>query len=639
LAPAVKVRTLPGQSVLFLRLTSVPTSPQSGLPKVRCFLPAALLLLVLPVSLSAEGSGRPGPGGLLVTDTLPPDSVRLNAHARAAQRSFERLHRSRLHQVLDTRSGRCDERIGRICVHFDGETGWIPKAEDASITEGRETLLDTLSALGSMIPGDSWILGQRVRYLGDLGRWSEAAAIAEGCTGSAPWWCPAMRGYIHHRSGRIVEASLSFQEALGEMPPTLARRWNDPAPLLDFAAGQWVKDTPGLSEDEARARFWRLADPLFLTPGNERQTEHYARHFGAVLFSDAATTLDVPWGSGPEDLLLRYGFVAGWERTAPAAGSGGGGTIINHFHPESRGLLPSFEALEDPAGLSEGAWVATESGRSTSAPLLSPLLVDAVGQTAVMRRGGGLLVLAAFEVPEDTVLLLRRGNGSEPPVVGHSGLAWDPKIEGSSPDTLTGLFLVADTGVWAPRVVMGKGGTGILQLRAPPGRYLLSLEQWNPVGRWGARVRHGVIAEELPADLPALSELLILETGPALPNELSQAVPRMRSTTVFGAGETITLGWEVYGLGTRREILTFEVRLIGEEGSLVRRALKRIGLFRKAPELTLSWTEGGPESSGPLFRAVDLDFPALDPGRYVVRLEMNIPYRGRVVSNRPIIIR
>jgi hypothetical protein len=102
------------------------------------------------------------------------------------------------------------------------------------------------------------------------------------------------------------------------------------------------------------------------------------------------------------------------------------------------------------------------------------------------------------------------------------------------------------------------------------------------------------------------------------------------------SGSRFTVAWEVYGLDRRRESLTFRISLVEEEGSLVRRALKRIGLFRKAPVLTLSWDEDGATEEGPLFRAVDLALPPLEAGRYVLRLEMEIPYRNSVVSNRRI---
>ena len=176
-------------------------------------------------------------------------------------------------------------------------------------------------------------------------------------------------------------------------------------------------------------------------------------------------------------------------------------------------------------------------------------------------------------------------------------------------------------------------------MRAPPGGYLLSLEQWNPAGRWGARLRHGIQVDEVPPDVPTLSDLLLLDSGEDFPEGLSEAIPRMRTSSALDGGGAVTVGWEVYGLGLRREALTFRVSLIEEEGSLIRRAFKRIGLFQRAPELTLSWTEAGAGEPGPFFRAVDLELPRLDPGRYVLRLELDIPNRGKVLSHRRIIVR
>ena len=387
-----------------------------------------------------------------------------------------------------------------------------------------------------------------------------------------------------------------------------------------------------------------MADPLFLTPGNERLSEHFARMFDATLHADAATTLDAGWGAGNQQLLVRYGFVAGWERSDGPLADNGRGTVIKHFHPESRGLLPPFEALEDPAGLPDGVWVITDDPvRSASAPILSPLMVDAPVQTAVFRRGGDLLVLAAYGPPVDTLLKIRRGHGSIGPsgaeTPGHRPLAWEPRMEGASSDTLTGLFLMADTGEWTPLSVMGVGGEGILQLRAPPGGYLLSMEHWNPAGRWGARFRQGIRADAVPPDVPILSDLLILDSGPSIPEGLAEAIPKMRPGPVLRPGEPVTVGWEVYGLGLRGEVLTFRISLVEEEGSLVRRAFKRLGLFRRPPALALSWSEDAARAPGPLFRAVDLELPELDPGRYVLRLEMEIPFRGPVSSNKRITVR
>lgn len=95
----------------------------------------------------------------VVRDTLPPDSTRILAQARRAQRGFEAFHRSHLPRVPEPRGGSCDERIGRICLHYDGGDAWESKEEDLSVTEARERLLDTLEVKGDELSGDRWILG------------------------------------------------------------------------------------------------------------------------------------------------------------------------------------------------------------------------------------------------------------------------------------------------------------------------------------------------------------------------------------------------------------------------------------------------------------------------------------------------
>ncbi len=597
-----------------------------------CTLRAGFLSLVLPLV-----------PGLCTAQELPPDSSELLREAREAQREFEHFHRSRLNRTLDTGTGNCDEWVGRICLRWSGGGGWNPTSEDSTLVAAREDLLVALEGVGRQIPGDRWVLGQRIRYLGHIGRWEEASTLAGNCQGGEAWWCAALQGYVLHRSGQGLEAAEAFQRALEQMPLRQAEGWRDPGELLEYPASRWVRNPEGIPRGEALDLFWRLADPLFLTPGNERLTEHFSRIFGASLYEDSALTLGVPWGGSLEELLIRYGFIAGWERGWPEMSEVGGGGVVEHHHPESRGLLPPVEALEDPSGLPRGVWVPRDDRpRSASTPVLAPLLVEGLAQTAVLRREGDLLVVGAYATPTDTLLQQRR----QPPdgEDGRGGARnlpppWEVSREGRSPDTLSGLFLLADTGSWAPMSVFSGGGEGILQLRAPPGGYLLSMEVWHPAGGWAARTRHGIQGDPVPPDVPVISDLLLLEPAEDLPEALAQALPRMRAGTEVTAGEVVTVAWEVYGLGRRREPLSFRVSLVEEEGSLIRRALKRIGLFARAPALTISWAEGGTAEVGPLFRAVDVELPPLASGRYVLRLEMEIPNRSKVVSHRRITVR
>ena len=47
----------------------------------------------------------------------------------------------------------------------------------------RTRVLEDLRNIGRKIPGDLWILGQRVYYLTDLGAWANAANLAKRCGG------------------------------------------------------------------------------------------------------------------------------------------------------------------------------------------------------------------------------------------------------------------------------------------------------------------------------------------------------------------------------------------------------------------------------------------------------------------------
>jgi hypothetical protein len=632
------VRIHPGQLLAPIR-RALPDGAPKWLERPLRFSSLGLLLLLLPFQpgIVQSASGAPAP-----SNRIPQDSIRLLRMAREAQQRFENLHRSRLVRAREIEGGRCDERVGRICLRWAGGMRWVSPPEDSLVAEARLELLRTLQGIAREIPGDHWVLSQRVRYLGDVGRWDEALTVASGCTGGEPWWCEALRGYVLHRSGQAHESIEAFQSALELMEDGEAAKWWDPSILLEYPAARWVRNPDGISAATALERFWRLADPLFLTPGNERLSEHFSRRFAASLYSDAAITLGLPWGESLEELLVRYGFTAGWERTWPEMGQSAGGSVVEHHHPESRGLLPPLEALEDPAGLPAGVWMADDDRpRSASAPVLAPLVVEGQGQTAVLRRTADLLVVAAYAPPRDTLLQQRRdpwedeeGNGA--PELPRT--PWEITGAQASRDTLAGLFLMADTGAWAPLSTFSAGGEGVLQLRAPTGGYLLSLELWSPAGRWASRLRHGIRAEAVPPDVPTLSDLLLLRLGDPLPQNLAQALPRLKPRTDLMAGEPVTVGWEVYGLGLRREPLTFRLSLLEEEGSLVRRALKRIGLFNRAPAVTLSWDEPGSERVGPLFRAVDLMLPPLEPGRYVLTLEMDILNRGKVFSHRRITV-
>jgi hypothetical protein len=583
----------------------------------------------------------------LNSQVVVPDSSQLHERARKAQREFEFFHRDHLPHTAYLPQGRCDEYVGRLCL-TGSDLSWNPSPEASTIVEAREVLLAKLAEVNETLPGDHWVFGQRIRYMGDMGRWEEAMAIAEECQHPRPWWCQALQGYVLHRAGKVVESLEAFSMALQGMTPERAEDWMDPGPLLDYPADRWMANPEGVSSSAALNWFWAMADPLFLTPGNEGLSEHYARRFAPALYQKTSITMGLPWGRAFEELLLRYGFVAGWERTPGPPGEAGLATVVQHRHPESRGHLPPFEALRHPAGLQEGDWVPQdEHPRNASAPIHAPLLALGQGQVTVLRRGGDLLILAAYGIPEDTVFTRRRGlpteSGSGQGRAGGDTVSrrrplGEPLAQHDSRDTLAGLFILPTVGDPVPLSVIGRGGTGVLQLTAPPGSYLLSLEQWSPSERWGARIRLGIESEAIPPDVPHLSDLLLLAPSETPPAHLGEAIPLFLSSSRIPSGGRFTVAWEVNGLGGRAEPMTFRLSLEKGEGNFFHRTLESIGLFRKDPPLNISWKEEETSGWGHVFRAVEIELPPLKAGRYQLRLEMSLPNRSPVVASRPLFV-
>ena len=100
----------------------------------------------------------------------------------------------------------------------------------------------------------------------------------------------------------------------------------------------------------------------------------------------------------------------------------------------------------------------------------------------------------------------------------------------------------------------------------------------------------------------------------------------------------MTVAWELYGLGRREESIHFQLALADEEPGFVRRTLARIGLFRKEPAVSLSWTEEGGQDPGPRFRVIRVEIPLMDPGQYELRLRVSLPNRTPMDLSRPIVV-
>src|SRR5215218_2935004 len=161
------------------------------------------------------------------------DSARALRSARSAQAEFERVRFAHLPWIWESGGGsECDERIGRFCLTYtDTEEDWHAPLEHRDVLRARDTLIAALGRAAAATPGDGWVAAQRVRYLVQAGRASEAVGAARDCRAEA-WLCRALEGYALHSSHDYAAAEPAFAAALAAMPPSERRDWDELAPVL-----------------------------------------------------------------------------------------------------------------------------------------------------------------------------------------------------------------------------------------------------------------------------------------------------------------------------------------------------------------------------------------------------------------------
>lgn len=551
--------------------------------------------------------------------------------AREAQNDFESLRQRRLPAGSHWGPDPCQASAGRMCWRYDRTLVWRPEAEDPEVTAARETLLDELEGASAVAPGSDWILGQRVRYLLEAGRSGEAGAVAQDCGAVTPWWCRALEGLVLHLQGKYLESEGAFDDALHLMDPGTAAEWENPDPLLERDEQRALRDALGAPQNEEEKkersrRIWDLSDPLLILPGNDRRTEHLARHVYIELFADAATPHRLSWGADRGELLLRYGRELGWERVRPRPGGfPGQEEIIGFEHPDVRRFLPPAAVISNPTGHQKEAWAPaiSPSARSGYAPAYAPILLPMSSRILVFTRGDYALVAATFRLPADTTFRTReglRGAHSPPEALQdwpiRAGLVMDGP--GESPPLAS---------------LLDGEAHGLLSVEVPSGDYRASVEIVDPASGVAGRYRNGIRIPEVPPDVLVLSDLILMD-GEVLPSSTSDALARIRLDDRIAPGETLVAGWEIWGLGWREEAVDYNLTLERADPGLLER-LRRLFGGRKR-YTNLQWQEWGPGSPGAAFQSVSITVPDLSPGRY--RLGLELRARNRTPLSKHVIL-
>jgi hypothetical protein len=558
----------------------------------------ALLALHEPAARAQSSALRP----------VASDSLDLLRRARRAQRDFERIRRANLRRDLNGGSGPCDERIGRFCYWYEPSFG-PPPPELEEVGRARERLLRDLAAAGGRLPGDGWIIGQRVRYLVEHGRADSAVIVAQGCR-SARWWCDALAGFARHAARDYPGAEDAFGRALRRMGEEQRCPWSDLSPLLDDSARPY-RALPCSERQRVDERIWWLARPLYSRPGNDLRTEHYARHTMALLLEDAETADGVPWGADTRELIVRFGWPTHWSRSFGRPGSLQRPPVLGHEPGPSFWLLPT-PALAPPwADVTELRWDPRMERPPAryAPPYAAGFAPIAQVQFARFLRGDTTLTIAAFDLTLDSVVATR-------PVNVRLAVARDP----------------------ATPVVVGPpppGPIGVATVRSEWRPAVLSLEGVAVGTRWVARRR--AMAPLDPARLPpVVSDILLFMPYDVLPESLDAALPAALRAPVVQVGQQVGLYWEMYDAPD--STAPVELAVAATKAHPKDEVPYPVGRAECPPRfgslVTVRWREEPDAPPRGMGRAIVLDLRSLSRGHYVLSLQLSVAGEPRGCSSR-----
>ena len=604
---------------------------------IRSSLFALVPILSAAASISVVSGDGEG-GGLR---TAQQDSVKFHKRAKEEQAKFESYRGSRIPPAWSTQVVRCDEVVGRFCLrHEGGSTDPIPQ-EPIETGMARRQLIRTLSSIAANIPGDHWILGQRVFYLREDGQRSAAMQLVRRCESAQPWWCETLEGYLLHHEGKTVESMAAFDLAMAEMPPGEARLFLSPEYTLDDDGRKLFADTPEEKRGTLRSRLWLLSDPLYLVESNDRLTAHYARRTLVLMREESTTAYGLDWDEDLAELVMRYGGEIGWERARNLGGAMQGRDtrqVIGRHHPKARDYIPRGAYLADPAKSPPGAWKIEDPKPLTG--YAAPYALDMAGldaQVGRFRRGDSLLVVAAYEPTKARreLEIARRGAGRANPFGPPPPRPFGEEPPQPTGEIESGFFLLTDDGA-IRHEERGDTSSDVVTAQLPNGEYLLGLEVWEPEENRAWRIRQGIRQRDVVPGLAALSDMLFLKGGEP-PKTLEEGLSRVLPSTRVKAGDAVTVIWEVYGLRPN-EFARVTLGFAEGEPTFLRRLGQLLRVIEPDEPIEISFEDAAPDRWGTVFRGVHVDIPSLQPGTYTLHLEVTLRGRDPMVTERRLVV-
>lgn len=525
------------------------------------------------------------------------DSLDVLRQAHRAQQTFEARRRGNLPERPGGWDGGRSEVIGRIRYWYEsgGDEDSAP-AEPPPIREARAQLLAALDGAGAALPGDEWIVGQRVRYLLEDAQPQRAAQIATQCRAVA-WWCEALRGLVRHVEGDFVGADSVFATALAGMPDDERCRWSDISSLLQGELADRYRDLDCTGRAAFQARWWWLAQPLYGLGGNDRRTEHFARRVMVHILQGRRTPFGLSWGDDLRELLLRYGWSTWWTRDSPPpyALVQSEMRVTGHSPSPAFQFAPAARALDDPGSATPDDWrFEAPAARERYAPAYAKAFTYLEHQRAVFRRGDSCIVVAAYDLSTDTLFAAHA-------VTATLALGADERTLTTSRDSTV------------------TAGPRALTATAPCQSLVFSLEAIAQRERHVARARYGLAPTRQPGQHTAISDLLLFDPPDSLPTTLAAVVPHAHSSTRVPSGHKLGVFWELYGVDPASGDVGISLTVTPQGTGWLRRAVESVGLATRRSGVRLEWQEL-PQAASLAPRALALDLSDLSPGRYVIEV-------------------
>jgi len=534
-----------------------------------------------------------------ISSDEPPriDSAEISDHARDLQASFEIRRRRMLPRFY---IGTVDQNhcliVGRFCEWHPNLKDYTIPDEGRDIIRARNDLLRDLERASALIPGDDWIMGQRIRYMLEAHDTS-TVTVARACR-ATKWWCDALLGLALHVRGDFLAADSAYELALDGMPSPLRCHWQNLSPLLDDdLRGTYHKMTCAQRE-AADARIWWVSDPLYMTPGNERRTEHYSRVLQTMLQQNSVNTYGSTWGGDLAELILRFGWAEKWtQEPSHSMYPDAKPSITGHEREPGYHFFLTQRPPDTLAQIADSIFdIFQFPPREQYSPAYTNGFVRLDAQVARFRRGDSTKIVAAYDVTADTIF--------------------------GSHKFAAAVIAMGDEATTPSMTELDSSPTkSVLTVSTPWKEQLIGVELMAKDSTAAARWRAGFAEIPMDSGKISVSDLLFVDGAPSLPGSLEEAIPRAHGGMKFNRKVQVGLFWELYGSTPADSALPVTLTITPVDESLLRRAFRVLRIVPKAMPLNIRWQENG--AAGVMSpRSVVLDLSAIPAGKYAVKIEV-----------------